>query len=177
MVDATTTSALAGHLKAGVFGAAETEDDAGVTIAEVRDQTLIHVAGPSDGVAAAGEARVLRLGPDQWLIKAARDMAGDLASSLAATHPEAAVNDVTFGRTTLRLAGPHARDVLAAGCPLDLHESAFAPGQSASLLGHLQVVIECLETESFDITVTRSYGLDLLEWLRRAAAEYGFKEI
>ena len=176
MADATAKSALVGHMAGGRHGAAETGGMPGVVLSEVRGRALVHVAGPEGGLSTGDGTRALRLGPDQWLVKAPGGDARALIARLAADAPGAAVNDVTHGRSTVHLAGPAARDVLAAGCPLDLHESVFAKGQcAASLLGHLQAVIECVDADAFEITVTRSYGQDLLEWLMRAAAADGFE--
>lgn len=43
----------------------------------------------------------------------------------------AAVTDVSSGYKVLSLAGPPVRDVLAQGCPLDLHPRVFTQGSSA----------------------------------------------
>ena len=203
MVDA--TSALAGHMTPGDYGA---QGARAVTLSEVSAMSLVHIAGDGNGAAAvlgvelpgnaggvavSGGVRALWLGPDTWLVKAPVAEFGEWAGRIATALPNAAVNDVTHGRVTIRLEGPSARDVLAAGCPLDLHERAFAPGHScsridmkcapghaaASLLGHFNVLIECLGPEpspdTFEVTVTRSYGRDLLSWLERAAAEFGYR--
>ncbi len=190
MVDA--TSALAGHMTPGDYGA---QGARAVTLSEVSAMSLVHIAGDGNGAAAvlgvelpgnaggvavSGGVRALWLGPDTWLVKAPVAEFGEWAGRIATALPNAAVNDVTHGRVTIRLEGPSARDVLAAGCPLDLHERAFAPGHAAaSLLGHFNVLIECLGPEpspdTFEVTVTRSYGRDLLSWLERAAAEFGYR--
>ena len=188
MVDAAPRSALADHLTPGRFGA---EGHTGIAISEVRDRTLVNLAGDGDILAtatgmsvprsagetqSAGDDRLLWLAPDQWLLIGPATPFGERERQLAAAAPDAAVNEVTFGRTTLRLAGPHARDVLAKGCPLDLDSDVFGAGQCAqSLLGHLSVLIECREPDVLEVTVTRSYGADLLHWLTTAAAEYGYE--
>ena len=191
MVEAQARSAIAEQLTPGRFGA---EADAGVTVSEVRDRTLIHIAGdpaisgavqaasglvlPLDAgsVAIGGESRLCWLGPDQWLLKTAPAPFGEWERKLAAAAPDGAFNDVTHGRTTLRLQGPKARDVLAKGCPLDLDAVVFTPGRCAqSLLGHLSVLLDCLGPDEIHVSVTRSYGADLLHWVREAAAEYGYR--
>ena len=88
----------------------------------------------------------------------------------------AAVNDVGQGRLVLRLTGPRVRDILAKGCPLDLHASAFPTGHCAeSLIGHIGVTIDCTADETFDLYVNRSYAAFFWEWLTRAAMEYGYR--
>ena len=56
-------------------------------------------------------------------------LAGALRAALGGVH--SAVTDVSSGYTVLRLSGPPVRDVLAQGCPLDLHPRSFKTGQSA----------------------------------------------
>jgi sarcosine oxidase subunit gamma len=191
MVEAQARSAIAEQLTPGRFGA---EADAGVSVSEVRDRTLIHIAGDpaisgavqatsglmlpldSGSVAIGGESRLCWLGPDQWLLKTAPAPFGEWERKLAAAAPDGAFNDVTHGRTTLRLQGPKARDVLAKGCPLDLDAGVFTPGRCAqSLLGHLSVLLDCVGPDEIHVSVTRSYGADLLHWVREAAAEYGYR--
>ena len=52
-----------------------------------------------------------------------------LRAALAGMHH--AVTDVSSGYTVLHLGGAPVREVLAQGCPLDLHPRAFKPGDSA----------------------------------------------
>ena len=107
-------------------------------------------------------------------------MAGLLASlreALAGVH--AAITDVTDGRVAFRVAGPSARDVLAKGCPLDLHPRAFPPGRCAqSLLAKASVLIHLVDDDpergpSFDVYVARSFAQYLWTWLEDAGREYG----
>ena len=54
--------------------------------------------------------------------------------------------DVSAQRTTLRLRGEHARDLLAGGCSLDLHPRVFGRGAAAqTLLGQAGVVLMALD--------------------------------
>ncbi len=191
MVDATPRSAIADQFIPGRYGVA---GNPGVTISEVRDRTLVHLAADpaiadsvksttgldlpthAGGVGVGDGQRLCWLGPDQWLLKTAPAPFGEWEQRLAEEAPAGAYNDVTHGRTTLRLSGVNVRDILAKGCPLDLHPAAFSSGQCAqSLLGHLNVLLDCIAEDVFEVTVTRSYGADLFEWLREAAAEYGFE--
>ena len=77
--------------------------------------------------------RVVWAGPDDWFVIAPRGQADAITSrlrqALAGLHH--AVTYVSGGYTVLRLDGPEARDVLAQGCPLDLHPRVFRPGASA----------------------------------------------
>ena len=82
---------------------------------------------------ADGVLRIIWAGPDDWFVIAPTGQAGAIAaalrSALAGLHH--AVTDVSSGYTVLQLAGPSVREVLAQGCPLDLHLRAFRPGMSA----------------------------------------------
>ena len=86
----------------------------------------------------------------------------------------AAITDVTDGRVAFRVAGPSARDVLAKGCPLDLHPRAFPPGRCAqSLLAKASVLIHLVDDgpergPSFDVYVARSFADYLWTWLEDA---------
>jgi sarcosine oxidase subunit gamma len=131
--------------------------------------------------AARGDLVALWLGPDAWLLtcppgEAAALIAG-LRTALADVH--AAITDVSDGRVALRLAGPNARDVLAKGCPLDLHPRAFASGTCAqSLLAKASVLLHLLSDDAqrgptFDLYVARSFAHYLFAWLEDAGREYG----
>jgi sarcosine oxidase subunit gamma len=123
----------------------------------------------------------LWLGPDQWLLicpePEAAGVAGSLREALRDVH--AAITEVTDGRVAFRLAGPSAREVLAKGCPLDLHPRAFPPGACAqSLLAKAPVLLHLHGDDrehgtSFDVYVARSFAHYLWLWLEDAGREYG----
>jgi sarcosine oxidase subunit gamma len=131
--------------------------------------------------AGRGDLTALWLGPDAWLLTcppgALATLAGSLRKALSDVH--AAVTDVSDGRVALRLAGPNARDVLAKGCPLDLHPRAFATGNCAqSLLAKASVLIHLPNDDgqrgpTFDLYVARSFAHYLFAWLEDAGREYG----
>jgi len=77
--------------------------------------------------------RVVSVGPDDWFVIGPKDqgdaIVAQLRTALADMHH--AVTDVSSGYTVLHLGGPPVRDVLAQGCPLDLHPRNFKPGDSA----------------------------------------------
>jgi sarcosine oxidase, subunit gamma len=131
--------------------------------------------------AAKAQIAALWLGPDQWLVTCPAEDVPALIDSLreALADIHAAITDVTDGRVAFRVAGPSARDVLARGCPLDLHPRAFAFGSCAqSLLAKAAVLIHLLEDDpergpSFDVYVARSFAHYLWLWLEDAGREYG----
>jgi sarcosine oxidase subunit gamma len=123
------------------------------------------------------ETTVIWFGPDEWLVTSTERAGEDLEAQLRAAvaeHDGAAV-DVSAQRTTLRLRGTHARDVLAKGCSLDLHPSVFGPGAAAqTMLGLAAVVLIPLADNGTDyrILVRSSFARYLAEWLVDAAEEY-----
>ena len=63
-----------------------------------------------------------------------------LSAALGTVHHAVVV--VSDRMTGIGVAGRRARDVLAAGCPLDLHPAVFAPGTATrTLLGKAAVVL------------------------------------
>lgn len=77
--------------------------------------------------------RLVWAGPDDWFVIEPSGQAlpriAQLREALVGIH--AAVTDVSSGYAVLRLSGAPVRDVLAQGCPLDLHPRVFSAGQAA----------------------------------------------
>ena len=121
------------------------------------------------------QVTALWLGPDQWWILGAEP--AKLAAKLmkAVENQPAAVTEVGESRACIRVAGPHARDLLAKGCPLDLHPQVFGSGACAqSLLAKAAVLIHQVDDgPTFDVYVLRSFAEYLWLWLEDAAKEYG----
>jgi len=128
-------------------------------------------------VSQGARVKVLWLGPDEWLVIAADGQAAhyeDQLRSNCAADPWFAVVDVSHNSTGFRLLGPAARDVLAKGCPLDLHPRAFAPGRCAQsvLAGARVLLAQGADAGSFEIRVRNSFARYLGAWLADAMAEY-----
>jgi sarcosine oxidase subunit gamma len=123
----------------------------------------------------------LWLAPDAWLVTCPAHDVPRLIEALRAalTEVHAAITDVTDGRVAFRVAGPSAREVLAKGCPLDLHPRAFAPGRCAqTLLAKASVLIHLTDDgpqrgPGFDVYVARSFAHYSWLWLEDAGREYG----
>ena len=105
--------------------------------------------------------RVVWVGPDDWFVIGAageqESIEQRLRTALAGQH--CSVTDVSSGYFMVTLAGVQARDVLAQGCPLDLHPSVFKPGQSAGTL-FFKVGIYLWQrdnTPTFEMLVRRSF--------------------
>jgi sarcosine oxidase subunit gamma len=130
-----------------------------------------------DTVVHAGDVTVVWLGPDEWLVVGRPGTQRDLESRIrsAAGDEPVSVTDVSAQRTTLLVAGPRARDLLAHGCALDLHPRAFGPGRSAqTTLARTQVVLVAREEAraGFWVLVRSSFAGYLTDWLLDAAVEY-----
>jgi sarcosine oxidase subunit gamma len=80
--------------------------------------------------------RLVWVGPDDWFIIGPKGQAADIETALRSLlgGQHFAVSDVSSGYTVLHLSGLPVRDVLAHGCPLDLHPRVFGPGSSAGSL-------------------------------------------
>jgi sarcosine oxidase, subunit gamma len=120
--------------------------------------------------------RVIWLGPDEWLITSLSRTPQDLEAGLRdAVRGRGAVVDVSGQRTALRLTGEHARDVLSAGCAIDLHPRVFRRGAAVqTLLGLASVVLLALDDTgtSYHILVRSSFAEYLARWLLDAAIEH-----
>ncbi len=127
-------------------------------------------------VAAASGLRVLWLGPDEWLV-VAEGKAPDLLPRLerAVAGRRAAVTDLSSSRALIDIAGTGARDLIAAGCGLDLHPRVFVPGQCAqTLLARVPVILDQLDgTPHYRLLVRRSYVDWLSQWMVDAAQRLG----
>jgi sarcosine oxidase, subunit gamma len=125
-------------------------------------------------VASSGERSILWLGPDEWLVIDQPGMAGEIEATVrAAFAPNwGSVVDVSANRVIFELSGPHARNVLAHGCSLDLHPRGFGPGMCAqTLLAKTTVILwQTDDAPTFRIFVRASYVAHLTRWLEDATA-------
>ena len=73
------------------------------------------------------------------------------------------------------MAGAYARDVLAKGCPLDLHPREFKPGDCAqSHYAKASVLLyQADDAPTYHLTVARSFAEYLWLRLEDAGLEYG----
>jgi sarcosine oxidase, subunit gamma len=131
-------------------------------------------------------ATAIWLGPDEWLItspvRTPEELETGLRSAISLQDTvgggaefTGSVVDVSAQRTTLRLRGEHARDLLAGGCSLDLHPRMFGRGAAAqTLLGQAGIVLMALDDTGthYQIVVRSSFAGYLTSWLLDAATEY-----
>jgi sarcosine oxidase, subunit gamma len=121
--------------------------------------------------------RIVWAGPDDWFIVGPKGQADALVARLreAMAGQHHAVTDVSSGYTVLHMSGDHARDVLAQGCPLDLHPRVFARGASAG--SHFfKASVWLWQTDDapiYEVLVRRSFMGYVWLMLERASAECG----
>ena len=121
--------------------------------------------------------QVIWAGPDDWFVIGAKGQAdvitAQLRTAFAGLHH--AVTDVSSGYTVLHLGGAPVRDVLAQGCPLDLHPRAFKPGASAG--SHFFKASIWLwqtdEAPTYEVLVRRSFMGYFWLLLERSTQECG----
>jgi sarcosine oxidase subunit gamma len=180
--------AVDGHLGAGISG------EAGVTITPRHDLTLAYViASANDQATTAdlvshqfgielplkpkaisrGDLTIVWSGPSQWL--AVSREAGLVRRLMEELKGHAAITDQSDGRAVLVLEGDHVRDMLAKGCPVDLHPRSFSCGDAAvTVIAGIGVQLWQMEDgESFHVAVARSMAGSFWSWLTHSAAEFG----
>ena len=121
--------------------------------------------------------RLVWVGPDDWFIIGPKGQAAHIESALRTNLPgqHMAITDVSSGYTVLHLSGMAARDVLAHGCPLDLHPRVFGPGASAgSLFFKASIWLWQLETAPvYEMLVRNSFRGYVWLMLERASQACG----
>jgi len=128
---------------------------------------------PNTFTTSAEGIKVLWLGPDEWLAVTPEGREDGVAGDLrhAAGDGYAAVNELGSGQTVIELTGPRAREIIAKGCPLDLHPRAFGPGRCAQsrLARTLVTILQVDDAPRFELIVRRSFADYLWQWLADAS--------
>ena len=116
-----------------------------------------------------GDRRVCWLGPDEWLLigpdGAWSELAADLGRELEGHHH--ALTDIGSGHALIRLEGDLAPALLARGCSLDLHHSAFTLDACAQThVARAQVLLIKVDQPAvFELLVRRSFADYLWRWM------------
>ena len=123
---------------------------------------------------ANGQRAVLWMAPDEQLILAASEGGESLGAHLRAALsalPHSLV-DMSHRQLALEVSGPTAQTLLNAGCPLDLHISAFPVGMcTRTVLGKADIVLWRTGPDSFHVEVWRSFADYVARFLTEAARE------
>lgn len=170
------TSALAGVVKAGRFGA--DKGAPGVTLSVIHPITIIMAIARKgkakalkDALASFKKVEVQWAGPDQYYVyNAPYTELKKKLENLAST------SDQSHGRVMIRIEGPKVRTLLAKGTPVDLHESEFPIGKSAlTQMAHVSVHLTRTGADEFTLSVFRGFSESFWEWLVSQAGEYGYQ--
>ena len=118
--------------------------------------------------------QAMRLGPDEWLLTHATARPEDWefhVDEAATAHAGMAV-DVSAQRTTIRLRGPAARELLSSGCAIDLRPASFGRGRCAqTLLGQAPVLLVAHADDDLQLFARTSMAGYVVDWLVDAAQE------
>lgn len=119
-----------------------------------------------------GDAKILWLSPDQWLITCPRSKAHDLTDALVKELGDIhslAVN-VSDMRAIIRLEGELAREVVMKGSTLDLTDGDYTPGTVRRMrFAEIAALLHIVEEKTIDIYVFRSYAHYAWDFLVKAA--------
>ena len=125
---------------------------------------------------------ILWVGPQSWLVLGdslpeAAPLQADFSHTLGLVNQAGgALFDVSAARVGWTLRGPRALDLLARGCPLDLHVTVFAPDSCAqTLFGHVAALVHRHADGDFTLYVARSFADDIWATLCANAAQYGYE--
>lgn len=146
-------------------------------LAAVKKVLGVDVPVTPNTMAEAGIYQIAWVSADQWVVYTAdgaqKPLIEKLQTALAGIH--AAIVDVSDYYTVIRIGGDRARDVLAKGCPLDLHPRVFGQGQCAGTLFLKSTIrIHCIDNAPvFDIQIRWSFADYLWQSLVRGAEEWG----
>jgi len=120
--------------------------------------------------------QALWLGPDEFLLIAvpppnSEGRGGGLEASLQ-DIPHSLV-EVSDRQLALALEGPHAADVLNAGCPLDLDLAAFPVGMcTRTVFAKAEIVLWRQAEHRFHVEVWRSFSDYVRQLLEQVISEY-----
>lgn len=123
-----------------------------------------------------GQRTAMSVRPQRWLLldetprNPTTGSADFHADILQIVGDAGAVVDMSAARHLWRLQGATAREQLAAGCRLDLHESAFPPGRAAAtLIAQVNTLVIAAPTGWMMLAPT-STARHFNEWLQRITA-------
>lgn len=114
------------------------------------------------------------LGPDQWLIASDTKVAEEIVSHInqELSGQLYAATDMSSSYVCFALSGPAARTILAMGCGIDMHPSAFEAGQCVRThFANVLLLIVAVENNRFDLFVDRSQARYLSDWLANAGED------
>jgi sarcosine oxidase subunit gamma len=107
----------------------------------------------------AGVRAALWLGPDEWLLLAPDGEGEAIAAAFREIAAPHALVDVSHRNAAVILSGSDVTTVIAGGCPLDLHLSAFPIGMcTRTLLAKAEIVLWRRAVDRFHLECGRSFA-------------------
>ena len=112
------------------------------------------------------ERRILWLGPNRWLIVEPEHGCLQTLIKNEFNSSEVFLTDLSHGRSTVRLRGRKARDILMKGSGVDWHLNSFGADYCAhTKLFDLAATVDCRDIDVFDIYIARGFAEDFWEIL------------
>ena len=121
-----------------------------------------------------GDPMVYRIGPDQWLLTSENKPVAEILEHIegALSGQLYAATNLSSGYACFAMSGPAARTVLAMGCGIDMHETAFTTGRCVrTRFAQVPLFIVATGNSDFDLYVDRSYANYLQDWLAAAGKD------
>lgn len=148
------------------------EDDAAI----VGEAAGFRLDQPLNSFAQQDERLSLRLGPNEWLLIGPEADAEAIAAEIAAAlggHFHSLV-DIAHRNVAIEVKGPHAADIINAGCPLDLDSASFPAGSATrTLLGKAEIILIRLDdVPNYRVECWRSFASYVLAFLTEAARDF-----
>jgi len=138
-----------------------------------RDRFGVALDAAPGSVTASGNLSALWLGPQSWLLVSAAPLREFAVARDVLRAAGGALFDLSASRVAYAVRGARALDVLAAGCPLDLHADALPPGRCAQSVFARVSALYCRAADGVVVMVPRSFGRDVWHGLCEAGREYG----
>jgi heterotetrameric sarcosine oxidase gamma subunit len=190
------TSAIASGLARGGH---QRQGVAGVRLGEVRDWSLLQVAGFAEHfgdvelaialycgapapatvgpVVCSGDLLLMRTGPEQiWIIGPGAALNAEPPLRAAIAPGTGVLTPLSHSRSWLYIEGPRARDVLAKGIAIDLAPDRFGIDHFAMTgLDHTPILLYRSAEDRYEIWAMRTFALTVWDWLADAALEFGYE--
>lgn len=120
---------------------------------------------------------VFPIAPGQWMISGsapADAMVSDLRNKVDGLGYVSQQGD---SRVCIRVSGPAARDLMARGCRLDLHESVAGAGFCAQTnMAQIGVLVHQIDdAPCYDLYVYSGFSRSFFDWLTHTAAQFGMR--
>lgn len=137
-----------------------------------------NISLPGPGQSACNDAAaILWSAPGRFLIVSGKSAISEALSGIA--DGQGALQEMSSSRTIVRLRGGACRRLMAKGLTVDLSADSFKTGDVmlSSFNHHYPAMIHnvSLDTDVFDIFITRSLALSFWHWLCDSALELGYQ--